>query len=50
MVRFNGSKFEGYRALGIALSYGFSVRHLERVGYIDAEGEITGPQWEIILR
>jgi hypothetical protein len=50
MVRFVGTLPEGYRALGIALDYGFSVKQLERVWYIEPSGEITGPLWQIILR
>lgn len=49
MVRFNGSRAEGYRALGIALDYGFSVFSLSRVWYVE-KGEITGPQWVLRLR
>lgn len=48
IVRFNGSQGEGYRALALALDYGYNVMQLCRVWYVD-DGEITSPQWELIL-
>ena len=49
MVRFDGTRAEGYRALGIAMDYGFNVFSLSRVWYIE-KGEITGPLWVLQLR
>lgn len=48
IVRFSGSQSEGYRAVSVALTYGYHVRQLNRVWYID-DGELTGPMWEIVL-
>jgi len=48
VIRFEGSKSEGYRALNIGLTYEYNVRKLNRTWYIE-NGEIVGPLWEIIL-
>jgi hypothetical protein len=48
MVRFAGSKSEGYRAVHIAMIYGYRVWELQRAWYID-DGEITGPLWKLLL-
>jgi hypothetical protein len=49
IVRFEGSKSEGYRALHVALTYGYNVKQPNRTWYIE-KGEIIGPAWEIVLR
>lgn len=47
-VRFHGERYEGYRAVAIALSCGFKVCELKRVWPV-IDGELTGPYWEITL-
>ena len=45
-VRFHGKQGEGFRALGVAQSYGLPVKDLRRFWSIQG-GEPTGPYWEI---
>ena len=49
IIRFEGSKSEGYRALHIALTYGSNEKQLNRTWFVE-NGEIIGPVWEIVLR
>jgi len=49
-VVFAGDRGEGFRALGVALSLGFPVRHLRRVWAV-VDGELWGrPVWHITFR
>lgn len=45
-IRFHGDRFEGFRALTIALQNGLAVRALRRVWTV-IDGEPIGPTWEI---
>lgn len=45
-VRFYGDRFEGFRALGIALQHDLHVSSLRRIWNI-IDGEPVGPDWEI---
>jgi hypothetical protein len=45
-VRFSGNKTEGYRALAVALQFGFRVSELRRVWPV-LDYEPTGPYWEL---
>ncbi len=45
-VRFHGKQCEGFRALGIAQSFGLPVKDLRRVWSVQ-DGEPVGPQWEL---
>lgn len=47
-VRLHGGRYEGYRAVGIALNAGFKVKELKRVWPL-IDGELTGPYWEMTL-
>lgn len=47
-VRFDGEDGEGFRVLGIALSYGFPVKCVRKVWDVDGR-EPTERFWEIIL-
>lgn len=48
-VDFGGDNGAGYRAFGIALSYGLPVRDLSRVWY-NNYGELDGPLWRLTFR
>lgn len=48
-VRFHGGPGEGFRAYGIAVSYGLPVRSVRRLWTVD-DGELTGPVWEMVFR
>lgn len=45
-VRFHGEKYEGFRALAIALQNGLPVAELRR-SWVLEDGELTGPLWEM---
>lgn len=45
-IRFNGDRYEGFKALTAAMQRGFRVSNLRRVWPI-VQGEPTGPWWEI---
>src|SRR3972149_4637545 len=47
-VRFHGGRFEGYRAVSVALRAGFRVNELKRVCLL-IDGELTGPYSHITL-
>ncbi len=49
-VRFHGGLDTGWRALALCLSYGFSVRRLERFWSVYDGHEPNGPEWQIVLR
>jgi hypothetical protein len=45
-IRFYGERYEGFRALSIALSERLPVKDLRRIWVIQ-DGEPVGPDWEI---
>lgn len=45
-IRFSGSQAEGFRAFGIARTYGLCVTALRRVWDVE-DGELVGPKWEM---
>jgi hypothetical protein len=45
-VRFAGQREEGFRALAVALEYGFPVRAVRRYWRV-IDGEPSGPDWEL---
>jgi hypothetical protein len=49
-VRFDGGPEAGWRALAVCLSYGFSVRRLERYRAIQQDHEPTGRAWSLVFR
>ena len=48
-IRFHGNSGEGFRAFGIAKTYGLPVAAIRRY-YSVEDGELVGPQWEITFR
>ena len=46
IVRFEGDRAEGYRAVAVALQHGFPVNELRRVWYV-GDGEIEKPGWAL---
>src|ERR1700737_4954121 len=46
MVRFNGNRAEGLRALAAAIESGLRPAELRRVWSV-SDGELTGPCWEL---
>lgn len=48
-VRFHGQRSEGFRAVARLMDYGFRVRALRRYWSM-TDGELTGPQWEVVFR
>ena len=49
-VRFHGERGQGFRALAVALQYGFPVRALRRIWTVDTDGHPHGPNWELTFR
>lgn len=49
-VRFHGERGQGFRALAVALQYGFPVRVLRRIWTVDRDGHPHGPEWELTFR
>ena len=47
VVRFHGTRGEGFRALAVAVQNGLPVRAIRRLWTIDEFGEPHGPYWEI---
>ena len=45
-IRFHGDKYEGFRALVIALKHSLPVKSLRRIWQIN-DGEPFGPEWEM---
>lgn len=45
-VRFHGTHADGFRAIGVALTFGLPVRALRRL-WTMMDGELTGPYWEL---
>jgi len=45
-IRFCGGRAAGFKAVGIAITYGLKMSELRRVWDMQ-DGELTGPQWEI---
>lgn len=48
-VRFFGERYQGFRALAIALEHRLKVYELRRY-YVVQGGEVVGPQWEMTFR
>lgn len=48
-VRFYGERGEGFRALAVALQWGFPVRAVRRIWTVDTDGHPHGPEWEIVF-
>lgn len=48
-VRFHGTNADGFRAVAAAMTYGLPVSSLRRF-WTMANGELTGPYWEITFR
>ena len=48
-VQFSGIRGEGFRALGIVMMYGFSIKYLARKWAVDGEEISEGPFWELDL-
>ncbi len=46
-IRFYGERGEGFRALAVALQWGFPVRAVRRIWTVDTDGHPHGPEWEI---
>ncbi len=46
-IRFYGERGEGFRALAVALQWGFPVRAVRRIWTIDEDGHPHGPEWEM---
>jgi hypothetical protein len=48
-VKFQGSPWEGYRALAVAMEHGLPVLRMQRV-YGVMDGQLEGPWWELVSR
>ena len=49
-VRFEGGPGDGWRAVGVCLSYGLPILCLRRLWHILDGNDVTGPSWEIVFR
>lgn len=49
-IRFHGDAGEGWRAVGVCLTYQLPIENLRRFWSIDRAGEPSGPHWEITFR
>jgi hypothetical protein len=49
-VAFYGGPAEGWRAVGVCLTYDLPIRELRRVWSIEDRNEPTGPHWHITFR
>jgi hypothetical protein len=45
-VRFHGDRWEGFRALSVALRQGLPVAELRRIWWVE-DGDPVGPAWEM---
>lgn len=48
-IRFYGERGEGFRALAVALQWGFPVKAVRRIWTVDTDGHPHGPDWEMVF-
>lgn len=49
-VRFHGGSGEGWKALGVCITFDLKPTNLRRVWYVLARNSPTGPYWEITFK
>ena len=49
-VKFRGGPGEGWRAVGVCLTYGLPISELRRTWDILDRNDPTGPYWEVVFR